>query len=317
MADKPRFLRIRRTANRIFFVSVLIAAYLYVSRFGYDALSIAAPYGWTDAPSGNVQDITFPSRRQNYLIHAFYLPGKADHPALISVPGYRETRHDHYHILRAEALRDLGYSVLSVDLADEGGDTIGNGRIGMGYSERWDVLGGFDYLLAQGFAADQIGVVGESLGGSTSLLAAALEPRLKAVWADSSYARATEAIADRGQASGFPALIIPLIPGGMVWGWLVTGDKLWEASPVDAGATFAAHHQAIYLVHDEKDNTVFYHNGTELNLAYQQAHVAVTFWSVPDLDHAAAFVYLRAEYLQRLDTFFSHELRHRENVILF
>jgi uncharacterized protein len=241
-------------------------------------------------------------------VYAFYLPGKAGYPALITVHGYGGSRHDEYHIRRAEALRDLGYTVLSPDLGAHAGDTVGSRRIGMGYSERWDVLGGFDYLLQRGFTSARIGIVSESLGAASSLLAAAAEPRLRAVWADSGYSRAVTVIADRAAQTGAPALIIPLIPGGVLYGWLVSGDRLWEVNPVDVGGALAANKQAIYLIHDEKDTIVPYYHGLALNAAYTAAGVDLTFWSVPELDHVAAFVKMRAEYLQRLDGFFQRHL---------
>ena len=43
----------------------------------------------------------------------------------------------------------------------------------------------------------RIGLVGESLGGTTVLLAAAAEPRIRAVWSDSAYARADTIVSDR------------------------------------------------------------------------------------------------------------------------
>jgi uncharacterized protein len=297
----------KRSLNRIFFFSLIIGAYLFVSRFGYDTLTL--PMGkFTGEPSGKFEDITFMARGKEYPVYAFYLPGKADYPALISVHGYRGSRHDAYHIDRAQALRDLGYTVLSLDLSAHGGDTQGNGRIGMGYTERWEILGGFDYLITRGFAADKVGIVGESMGASASLLAAALEPRIRAVWADSGFSRAVDAIADRGRQSGYPVLVIPIIPGGVIWGWLLTGDQLWEAAPINAGGALAANKQAVYLVHCQNDSTVLHYHGVALNEAYTAAHVDVTFWDVPELEHVAAFVYMREEYLKRLNTFFIEKL---------
>src|SRR5260221_14600804 len=113
----------------------------------------------------------------NYQVHAFYMPGKPDAPALINLHGWPSSRHSKVDMDRAIALRALGYNVLSIDLQDNGGDTVEDGRLSMGYKERYDVLGAFDYLLTRGFATDKIGLVGVSLGGSTSLMAAGAEPR--------------------------------------------------------------------------------------------------------------------------------------------
>lgn len=299
---------LNRFGKRAMFGVYAFAAYLFVAHIAYDALTLPIGSAGSAAPSGYVEDVTFPSRGQNYPVHAFYLPGKPGYPALISVHGYRGSRHDQFHMERAEALRNLGYSVVSLDLAGHGGDTLGKGRIAMGYSERWDVLGGYDYLLQKGFKPAQIGIVGESLGAATSLLATAAEPRIRAVWADSAYARAISVIVDRGITAGYPALITPLIPGGMLLGWLTTGDRIWEANPVDVGPALASNHQAVYLVHDEKDTTVPFYHSELITAAYSAAHVNFTFWRVPDLEHAAAFMVLRDDYLRRLDAFFKRYL---------
>jgi len=268
-------------------------------------MSLTSSDGLTGTPAGGYQDVSFPSRGQTYNVNAFYLPGNNNAPALINVHGYRSTRHSEYELNRAHDLRTLGYNVLSIDLSDNGGDTIGNNRISMGYSERWDVLGAYDYLLEKGFSPSRIGLVGESMGAATILLAAELEPRVRAVWADSSYTRADVVLGEQTQRNGFAPIIVP---GGMLWGLILAGDRIWEAAPVDAAARLAAHKQTVYLVHDEQDHTVPFHHGVELNTAYKAAGVNVTFWDVPALDHVEAILYHRDEYLQRLDTFFKANL---------
>ncbi len=302
---------IRRSRKRILiFMAALIGIaililYAVVARIGYEAVSAASSSGLSGTPTGAYQDVTFPSRGQNYVVHAFFLPGNISAPALISVHGYRNTRHSEYQLNRAADLRTLGYNILSIDLSDNGGDTIGNNRISMGYSERWDVLGAYDYLIMKGFSPDRIGLVGESMGASTILLAAALEPHIRAIWADSGYTRAGIILGEQAQKNRVPAMIVP---GALLWGVVLSGDRIWEAAPIDAASTLAAHKQAVYLIHDEKDKTVPFHHGVEMNAAFKAAGVNVTFWEVPDLDHAEAILYRHEEYLQRLDTFFKANL---------
>src|SRR5260221_12489407 len=138
----------------------------------------------------------------NYQVHAFYMPGKPDAPALINGHGWASNRHSKPDMDRAIALRDLGYNVLSIDLQDNGGDTVEDGRLSMGYKERYDVLGAFDYLLARGFISEKIGIVSISMGASTSLMAAGADPRIKAIWADRGYARPDSVVAEQAQAFG-------------------------------------------------------------------------------------------------------------------
>src|SRR5258707_14940146 len=117
----------KRFIKRAIFIVYLLAAYLFDARFGYDPLTSPMGSLGNAVPSGEVEDVTFASRGQAYLVHAFYVPGKPGYPALISVHGYRGGRHEVHHIQRAEALRDLGYTVVSLDLGGHAGDTISKG----------------------------------------------------------------------------------------------------------------------------------------------------------------------------------------------
>ncbi len=305
--------RPRRRQVRLIALVIMVAfvtLYGVVSLKGYDALSLSAN-GSKATPAGEFQDVSFPSRNQNYTVYAYLLKGKAGDPALINVHGWKGSRHDSDEQSRAAALRDLGYTVLSPDLSDNGGDTVGNGRIGMGYSERWDVLGAYDYLIGQGFAPDQIGLVGVSMGAVSSLLAAAAEPRIRAVWADSPYTRTDTIAAEQAEKFGFPRLIVP---GGMVWALLATGDRLWEAAPLDLGPTLAANHQAISLIQCDRDSFVVQRHGEDLQAAYAAAQVQSALWIVacnlpaPSNNHTAGFTVQPEEYLRRLDGFFRKSL---------
>ncbi len=298
----------RRRRGLWLLTGLLIALFILysgVSLLAYDDLSLPKRHFTSGTPDGIFSDVSFAARGQNYLVHAFYLPGRHDMPALIDVPGYNMSRHSDYHRRRTNGLRDLGFTVLALDLSDNGGDTFQNGRISMGFSERWDVLGAYDYLLAKGVAPDRIGLVSESMGAATSLLAAGIEPRIRAVWADSPFEDASILLAEQAVARHYPSMIVP---GGMVWGLLIAGDRIWEARPIDVAPKLAAHHQAVFLVATRGDHTVAFHHGTDLYAAFQAAGVDTTFWGVPDLDHVQTITVHFDEYMQRLKAFFERHL---------
>ena len=55
-----------------------------------------------------------------------------------------------------------------------------------GAFEHLDVIAGMEWLTAtHGIPSTRIGISGASMGGAAVLVAAALDPRFKAVWADS------------------------------------------------------------------------------------------------------------------------------------
>jgi dienelactone hydrolase len=128
------------------------------------------------------REVSFPSRDGRARISATLLhAGAAACPAVVLVVGQVgcwgsdarvEGRSLHVRTL-AQALRSRGITVLVTRLR------------GHGDSERHDVLGAVDYLLSQGHAPGRIGVIGASLGACAVLMAAAEEPAIAAVVADS------------------------------------------------------------------------------------------------------------------------------------
>ena len=149
MATFPNSFRSRRLRIiSTILVLIVVGIYMGISLIGYNVVFIPAPHHLTGTPSGDYQEVNFPSRGQPYQVYGFYLPGGPVTPVLIVAPGYRDDRRSDGSLSLANALRELGYTVLFIDLNANGGDTTGTGRISMGYHERYDVLGAFDYLVA-------------------------------------------------------------------------------------------------------------------------------------------------------------------------
>lgn len=197
-------------------------------------------------------------------------------------------------------LVELGYNVLTPDLSDNGGKTVEDGRISMGFDESFDVLGAYDYLLSQGFKPEQIGLVGESMGGATSLFVGQIQPEIKVIWADSAYSDAPTVLREQARGLGFPAFIVN---GGLIWAKLLSHDDIATVSPISAGADFAANNQSVYLVTCEADQTVDPHHANDLYAAYSAQGVDVSFWEIPCVDHSTGILYASDEYKQRLGNF--------------
>jgi dipeptidyl aminopeptidase/acylaminoacyl peptidase len=281
------------------------ALYSVAAWVGYDTATLPRPPYPPLTPAAAYEEVQFAARGQTYRVNAFLQRGAADAPALINVHGYRGTRYSEHSLTRAAEMLAMGYTVLTIDLSDNGGSTIDNGRISFGYSERWDVLGAFDFLLERGFSAGRIGLVGESMGAATSLLAAAAEPRIRAVWEDSGYTSALQVLAEQSAGAGFPSFIVP---GALVIGVLRTGDRLHEADPLGAAGQLAANGTQVQVVHCQEDAVVLPHHGPDLYNGLKSAGVTVDFWSVGCTQHARAFYFAREEYNQRLDAFFKAAL---------
>jgi uncharacterized protein len=311
---KPKNRLLRRLIAVVVVLALIAVLIFYpaISLVGYNTLSLQpnrqlAPDDGLSV-SEPFEDVTFTPRTPNgatYTVYGYYLPGDPDAPALINLHGWKASRHSKFDLSRAEGLRKLGYTVLSIDLSDNAGNTVGNGRISMGYEERYDALGAYDYLLTRGFAPDKIGIVGISMGGATALLTAALEPRIKAVWADSPYADPMVVSTEQAATFGFPTIIVP---GGFIWGWVITGNKMWEARPIDQGPAFVANQQVIQLTHCDKDDFVFYHHSPDMMTVFTPLGVKADLWTIRCDLHGYGFVDYPDEYLSRLDAFFRTNL---------
>ncbi len=291
-------------------VVIILIGYPLISLFAYNTLSLPGAKQ-TATPNTPFEDVKFPSRGQNYLVSAYYIKSSADAQTLILVHGWKGSRHGRGEIERTQDLQKLGYNILSLDLTGSAGETVGIGRITMGYLERYDVLGAFDYLLGLGVPAQKIGLVGTSMGGATVILAAGLEPRLKAIWADSPFADPFVAVSEQTETFGFPRLIVP---GGMLWSMMITGQRLWESRAVDQGAGLAQGKQALQLAHCVNDNFVFFHHSKDIQAAFLPLGVNVSLWSETcvtersKIIHAVMFDDFHVVYLQRLDAFFKGNL---------
>ncbi len=292
----------RRIMTLLLFTLIVgLTGYTLVCWIAYGSITGYQRQTLTTQPDGDYETVQFASRGQTYTVEAFLQRGNPDGLALINVHGYRNSRFGDPPLSRGNAMYALGYTVLSPDLSDNGGTTVGNGQISFGYSERLDVLGAFDYLVAQGYAPERIGLMGDSMGAATSLLAAALESRIRAVWADSPYSRADQVLAEQAQASGIPPIIVP---GSLLIGWLRTGDRIWEAAPIDAAAMLARQGQRVQLVHCAVDTMVPPHHSRDLFAAYQAAGVDVTIWDHPCQAHVSALSDDTDAYVSAMDVFF-------------
>ncbi len=144
------------------------------------------------------QDVSFPSRTAvgvpSATIRGWWVPGpKADSPAVILVHGRDACRRDWNVLLPAGMLHRAGFATLLIDLRNHGDSDLTTGptrgRYYGGTVEYLDVLGAWDWLVGdRGVEPSRIGLLGTSLGAGSVMLAAAHEPRVAAVWEDSSYA---------------------------------------------------------------------------------------------------------------------------------
>jgi len=262
---------------------------------GFDTTPYAMP---------GYQEVSFPSRdaRQPRLtIRAWWVPAeKAGAPAVIVVHGWNSCRHDPVVLLPAGMLARNGFSVLMIDLRDEGDSDIEDGRSGWGSEEYLDVLGAWDWLQsAQGLPASRIGLMGESLGASSAIIAMDEEQAIAATWADSAFADLGVMVDEKIAGNGFPTW---LRPGVIAWAKIIANDDLTSRRPLDEVEKIGA--RPLAIVHGLADLRLSVHHAKDLAAAHARFVPGYEPWLVPRALHLQAAFAEPAEYERRIVEFF-------------
>jgi dipeptidyl aminopeptidase/acylaminoacyl peptidase len=252
------------------------------------------------------EDVAFPSRDAALTIRAFWIPSDAgpDAPAVIVVHGLNGCRRSEGNLLAAGMLHRNGFAALVVDLRNHGDSSREDGRYSGGIKEYRDVLGAWDWLVTrQGLEPARIGLMGLSLGAATALIATGQEPRVAAVWEDSSYADLDAAIRGELTRDGDPTWFAP---GGVLMARIVGGVDLTSLSPIEAVAGLNG--RPIFIAHGTEDERL------SVRYAYDLAGEIAThgglaeMWIVPGSKHTMAIRNHPVEYERRLADFFRRAL---------
>ena len=246
----------------------------------------------------SIEEITF-ATEDNLTLGGWYLRHEAPRDLLIVCHGYAMIRHELLDLARA--LRERGHAVLLFDFRGHG--TSGGRRSTIGYREAGDIIAALDYIQGRPeLAGLPIGVAGISMGGAASLLAAAREPRIAAVAADSSFAALAETAAGSLRELCHAAAV-PLSPLIIRFGELLTRVRIGINRPIDAIAAIAP--RPVLIIHDSEDTFVPVRNAFALHDA---AGEPKALWVRPGRGHASLWACCAAEYVERLDRFFTQAL---------
>lgn len=252
------------------------------------------------------EDVALPSRDAAITIRAFWIPSDAgpDAPAVIVVPGLGGCRRSEGNLLAAGMLHRYGFAALIIDLRNHGDSSREDGRYSGGIREHRDVLGAWDWLVSrQHLPPTRIGLLGLSLGAATALIAAGQEPRVAAVWEDSSYADIDVAIRSELTRNGHPTWFAP---GGVLMARILGGVDLTSLSPIEAVA--GLDDRPIFITHGTDDQRL------SVGYAYDLAGEIAThgglaeMWIVPGSKHTMAIREHPVEYERRLADFFRRAL---------
>ena len=183
-----------------------------------------------------------------------------------------------------------GYHVLSPDNRGHGES---GGRQTYGLLERFDVQRWTDWLGGQDCAGG-VYAHGLSMGAAIALEAAAVEPRLRAVVADSPFMSFAEIGYDR-VAQMAPLLSWwnrPIARAGFLYVWARYGYDLEQASPLRFAPEVK---QPVLLIHGELDKNVAPRHSEALVKRYAHAER----WLVAGCGHVGCYALNPAAYMEK------------------
>jgi fermentation-respiration switch protein FrsA (DUF1100 family) len=246
--------------------------------------------------------VTFPAR-DGKQIGGWFVPGRDPHaapwPCILLVYGYGSCKEEMAGY--AQMLHEGGFASLMFDMRGSG---LRRGEpVTLGYKERWDVMDAVRYLLTRADVdPERIGALGVSMGGATALLAAAEEPRIRALVTDSAYANLTDMIKPGIRAFIGP-FAMPLAPLIVRYAETLLGVRADEVRPDQAAARLGD--RPMLVIHGADDGLT---DPASANRIYEAASGPVELWVVPGCQHACAPVAAADEYKRRINDFFSRWL---------
>lgn len=298
--------RLRRMAISaiVTLITLVMALYLGISTYAASILTLPQRDAEVNTPAtfgARFEEVRFPARGGDVEIAAWHLPQPGAARAVILVHGKDSSRSTEFQGRFSELaarLHERGFAVVMIDLRGHGAS--GEARFSFGLAERRDVLGAVDWLLAQGFRAGGIGVLGVSMGAASAIGAAAEDPAIGALVADCSYAE-IEPLMQRHwrAASGLPDIFLP---STLFMGRFVLGMDLTTARPVTEIDDIAP--RPVLIIHGNADAFTPVEHGRALAAAAPEAE----YWEVPGAGHARSYEVDPQQYVDRVATFFMQHL---------
>ena len=250
--------------------------------------------------------VEFQSRLDDVTLTGWYMPVSNPQATIIISHGINGNRAD-TGIGLLEIARDMGergFNTLLFDLRGHG--ESGGTQVSGWYFERYDVLGAFDFLLDRGVLPDKIGLQGYSMGGGIVLLAAAVEPRIRAVVADSPFSDVADLLVEEvKRRTDAPGWAVPvLVPGITLAADLFYGIDLGVLTPINVveGLDYP-----VLLIHGTADDRIpAYHSQ---RMVEASGHPDTELWLLDGVEHVKSYRAVPEEYIDRVAAYFEERLR--------
>lgn len=244
------------------------------------------------------EDITFPSERDGRRVRGWWLSRPETNRVVVCCPGYRGNRWQLVGI--GTALWRAGFNVLLFDYPGHGMD-LGR-RVTLGYYEVGDFLGALDYV-EQRLPSARVGALGYSMGGAVAILGTARRPEVRALVADSAFARHTDVVAQAIQNTIrlpvgplFASITDVFLP-------LLAGYHHADVAPIASVARICP--RPLLIIHGTQDTTV---PEEHAHLLFEAAGEPKEIWLGEGAAHCGTYFLDRAAYVRRVSAFFERNL---------
>jgi len=240
--------------------------------------------------------IEFPSRKDDIVLKGWVLsPESESKGTVIFAHGYTKNRlqEDVPALPLAKAVVSAGYRVVMFDFRNSG--ESGGNLTSVGEYEKYDLLGAVDWVKAN--APGDIHLLGFSMGATTALLAAAEEPAVSHVIADSPFNHLKNYLRDNlpvwSHLPDFPftPLIMAMIPP-------VTGIHPEEVDALAAVDSIAP--RRVLFIHSVDDNKIPYTNS---EMMWEKHKDSFEFWKTSGALHIGSYKIYGKEYEERVVAF--------------
>ena len=230
-------------------------------------------------------------------LRAWWLPRPETQRVVVGAHGHTGGKHDLLGI--GAGLWRAGNNVLLFDFrgrgdSDEAPNTLAHREVG-------DMRTAVRYAQSRVENA-RLGAIGFSMGAAVTLLAAAQEPAIEAVVADSPFATAADVVSNGLRAS----LRVP--PGPLIAAADLAiaaryGYRISQVRPIDAVTHLAP--RPLLLIHGTADSLI---PVSHAYMLFEAAHEPKELWLVPGAEHCGAYFADRVAYVNRVTSFFDQYL---------
>lgn len=259
------------------------------------------------------EDVEFNSIVDDTKLHGWWIPAQGDRflqirskETIIFSHGFGDSRTDMpvKSLKLAQRLTNEGYNVLMFDFRNSG-DSEGD-MTTIGYYEKYDVLSAIEFAKAK--FSSRIGLLGWSMGASSSILAANESDDVHAVIADSPFSDFNNYIGEQlNYWTKLPNKLSPLVVKTTE---TFMGFNYSKVSPIKAAKEINKGdlEKAMLLIHGKSDNAISYKNSIEI----QKKNPSADLWLIEGAGHIRGYKKEKSHYEDRVIEFFNEHIHKKD-----